>query len=370
MSQGIVSAKIGPGEAKYVKLSFNITHPGRIAAFGVYATPALSDFTMPRPRKISFEEESATFALITFNFSDLHARARGLYVSSGDAEQANNMIDDQPATSYEFASGDPAPTAVIDLGRERNLTRFSAIYAAQPGSFEFYVLPSLPLGDGTALGRATGGEYRIGRRAPDIPYDQRKDVRGVEAGRFGCQHWRGPGFSRFSGDGRSLCHAQVASGRSRERPFPSRRWRHSARRNVPAAPPTRLKATSELMARKQSMGRAFSITRTFRRRVRPSRRQRVPRLNSRACRLSLSFRRFPRSQWCLLRGLPRLSTRQASDHLTNFDCEGPSAGVKTSVGGFRAFGLRRAKPRRMFLRNAPTGRAAIPPQRGQGTTRG
>ena len=150
MSRGIVSAKIGPGEAKYVKLSFNITHPGRIAAFGVYATPALSDFTMPRPRKISFEEESATFALITFNFSDLHARARGLYVSSGDAEQANNMIDDQPATSYEFASGDPAPTAVIDLGRERTLTRLSAIYAAQPGSFEFYVLPSLPLGDGTA----------------------------------------------------------------------------------------------------------------------------------------------------------------------------------------------------------------------------
>jgi hypothetical protein len=150
MPQGVVLAKIGPGEAKYVKLSFNISRPGRIAAFGAYATPALSDFTMPRPRKVSFEEESATFALITFNFSDLHVRARGLYVSSGDAEQANNMIDDQPATSYEFASGDPAPTAVIDLGRERTLTRLSAIYAAQPGSFEFYVLPSLPLGDAAA----------------------------------------------------------------------------------------------------------------------------------------------------------------------------------------------------------------------------
>ena len=150
MSQGAVSTKIGPGEAKYVKLSFNITRPGRIAAFGVYATPALSDFTMPRPRKVSFEDESATFALISFNFSDLHVRARGLYVSSGDAEQANNMIDDQPATSYRFASGDAAPTAVIDLGRERALTRLSAIYAAQPGSVDFYVLPSLPLGDGAA----------------------------------------------------------------------------------------------------------------------------------------------------------------------------------------------------------------------------
>ncbi len=150
MSQGAVSTKIGPGEAKYVKLDLKISHPGRIAAFGVYATPALSDFTMPRPRKVSFEDESATFALISSNLSDLHARARSLYVSSGDAAQANNMIDDQPATSYKFAPGDAAPTAVIDLGRERSLTRLSAIYAAQPGSVNFYVLPSLPLGDSAA----------------------------------------------------------------------------------------------------------------------------------------------------------------------------------------------------------------------------
>jgi hypothetical protein len=150
MSQGAVSIKIGPGEAKYVQLNLKITRPGRIAAFGVYATPALSDFTMPRPRKVSFENESATFALISSNLSDLHAKARGLYVSSGDAAQANNMIDDQPATSFNFSAGDPAPTAVIDLGRERSLTRLSATYAAQPGSVDFYVLPNLPLQDGAA----------------------------------------------------------------------------------------------------------------------------------------------------------------------------------------------------------------------------
>ena len=146
MSQGAVAVKIGPGEAKYVKLSFNVTHPGRIAAFGVYATPALSDFTMPRPRKVSFEENSASFALINFNFSDVHAKARGLYVSSGDVAQINSMIDDQPATAYQFANDDTEPTVVIDLGRERNLSRLSAIYASQPGSVDFYVLRSLPVG--------------------------------------------------------------------------------------------------------------------------------------------------------------------------------------------------------------------------------
>jgi hypothetical protein len=146
MSDGAISTRIGPGEAKYVKVTFKITKPGRIAAFGVYATPALSDFTMPRPRKVSFEESSTGFALINFNFSDLHARARGLYASSGDLEQVNHLIDDQPATSYKFAAGDAAPTVIVDLGRERNLSRLAAIYASQAGSVDFYVLRTLPLG--------------------------------------------------------------------------------------------------------------------------------------------------------------------------------------------------------------------------------
>jgi hypothetical protein len=172
LSPGAVAAKIGPSEAKYVKLNFNITHPGRIAAFGVYATPAISDFTMPRPRKVSFEENSVNFALINFNFSDLHARARGLYVSSGDVTQVNNMIDDQPATTYKFAIGDAAPTAVIDLGRERNLSRLSAIYASQSGTVDFYVLRSLPVAtpnEGTQSDEASVQQVANVGQAADLP---------------------------------------------------------------------------------------------------------------------------------------------------------------------------------------------------------
>ncbi len=156
MTDGPVTAKVGPGEAKYVRLTFDITAPGRIAAFGVYATPAVSDFTMPRPRKVSFENESASFAQINYNFTDLHVRARALYASSGDLEQANKMIDDQPGSVYRFAPDDTAPTAVIDLGRERVLSRISAIYAAQPGSVDFYVLSNLPV-DKPANTGATDG---------------------------------------------------------------------------------------------------------------------------------------------------------------------------------------------------------------------
>jgi hypothetical protein len=141
-----VKAKIGPAEAKYVRLTFDVTQSGHIAGLGVYsAAAAVSDFTMPRSRK------SANIALVGYNVTDLHAKARALYVSSGDdLKQANNMIDDQPATSYNFAANDATPTAVVDLGKPTALRRISAVYSSRQGSVDFYVLQSLPSGEMTS----------------------------------------------------------------------------------------------------------------------------------------------------------------------------------------------------------------------------
>jgi hypothetical protein len=119
---------------------------------------------MPRPRKISFAETSPSFALINFSLSDLHMRARGLYASSGDLEQISNMIDDQASTAYEFAAADPAPTALIDLGRERSVGRISAIFAEQPGAIEFYVLKDLP-NDGENEGSDVRPIANVGQNA-------------------------------------------------------------------------------------------------------------------------------------------------------------------------------------------------------------
>jgi len=146
LTPGAVKAKIGPSEAKYVKLTFNVSQPGRIAVFGVYSTPAVSDFTMPRPRKVSFDNKSESFALITSNLTDVHAKARTLYVSSGnELKDANNMIDDQPATSYNFAGNDANPIAIIDLGKVCTLQRLSASYSPRKGNVDFYVLKTLPI---------------------------------------------------------------------------------------------------------------------------------------------------------------------------------------------------------------------------------
>jgi hypothetical protein len=146
LSPEAVRARIGPTDAKYVKVTFHVTEPGRIAGFGVYSTAAVSDFTMPRQRRVNLQGEPESAALIADNLSDVHDRARALYVSSGsDLKRANHMIDDQPGTVYTFAAGDTNPVAVIDLGRVCDVRRISTLYSPRKGTVDFFVLKTLPV---------------------------------------------------------------------------------------------------------------------------------------------------------------------------------------------------------------------------------
>ncbi len=146
------------GEAKYLRLTFNMAEPGRIAGFGVYANPQISDFTTPRAHKFAVQDKSDSFALISYNYGDVHAKARALYVSSGaDTKLANNMIDDQPTTTYAFAADDVTPTAVIDLGQSCNLRRLSVVYSPRPGHMDFYVLQALPAAQNSEAAPAADG---------------------------------------------------------------------------------------------------------------------------------------------------------------------------------------------------------------------
>ena len=152
LTPDVTQAKVGPAEAKYVRLTFDISERGQIAAFGIYSTPALSAFTMPRTRNVSADDKSEAFGLISYNLTDLHARSRAIYVSSGDdVTQANNMIDGQPASSYRFSSEDGTPATVIDLGKATTLRRICALYAPRHVAVDFYVLQSLPAAQGPNL---------------------------------------------------------------------------------------------------------------------------------------------------------------------------------------------------------------------------
>ena len=171
-----LKVKVGPSEAKYLRLTFDVNEPGRIADIGVYSTSTIAAFTMPRVPK------AENVGMVDYNLTNLHARARAVYVSSGaDVKQANNMIDDQPGTVYNFAPPDAAPTAVVDLGKVTKLKRISALYSPGHGTLDFYVSQSLPggaqakslqLDDATLssmqrVGSASGNE--TGRAAIDFP---------------------------------------------------------------------------------------------------------------------------------------------------------------------------------------------------------
>ena len=143
LSSGLISARIGPAEAKYVRLTFNVGTPGRIGNLGVYSAVAVSDFTMPRARKIGANKAADDIA--SYNLADLHAKARTVFVSSGDdLKLAQNMIDGQPGTAYAFAANDAAPAAMIDLGRSMNVNRISTFSTPGSAVVTFYVLSALP----------------------------------------------------------------------------------------------------------------------------------------------------------------------------------------------------------------------------------
>lgn len=146
MEGDTLKVKIGPSEAKYVKLTFDISKPGRVSSLGVYSAPSVATFTMPRARKQGPEDASDSLALISFNLTDVHAKSRALYVSSGDdVRNANNMIDDQAATTYSFGPNDTNPTAIIDLGKIASLRRISTVYSSRQGNVDFFVAQTLPV---------------------------------------------------------------------------------------------------------------------------------------------------------------------------------------------------------------------------------
>ena len=145
LSSGLISSRLGPAEAKYVRLTFNVSNPGRIGNLGVYSAAAVSDFTMPRTRKIVAGTSAEAVAKANYNLADLHAKARTIFVSSGDdLKLAHNMIDGQPGTAYVFAANDAAPAAIIDLGRSAPVNRISTFSTPGSAVVTFYVLGALP----------------------------------------------------------------------------------------------------------------------------------------------------------------------------------------------------------------------------------
>jgi len=146
VSNGLMTSRVGPIEAKYVRLIFDVRTAGRVGNLGIYSAAPVSDFTTPRPWKIAADKTAGDAPKI--NFADLHEHARIIFVSSGrDLSLANNMIDGQAGSAYAFAPNDTAPATIIDLGQVLPVKRISTFSNSGSASATFYVFDTLPGGN-------------------------------------------------------------------------------------------------------------------------------------------------------------------------------------------------------------------------------
>ena len=143
-------------EAKYIRVTFRVDHEGTIAGIGLYGRKTLESFSQQRPRGTE-QTTNVAYTLPTgraydglhYNFANLYARARVVYVSSGSLSLAQRTIDDDPATGFEFAVDDRRPTIVLQLAESQRLRRISAVYEMQAGQLEVFLLDRIP-GDTSA----------------------------------------------------------------------------------------------------------------------------------------------------------------------------------------------------------------------------
>jgi hypothetical protein len=151
-SKRLFDLSLAGTEARYVKISFHVTQGGLIAGLGLYGEQSLQKFAARQRGAIRVTNSAATRRLedmLNFNFANLYARARIVFISSGPDEYANRMIDDDVITAFQFAPTDPHPTVIVELADRERLHRVSAVYKMEKGRLDVFLLQDLgtPPGD-------------------------------------------------------------------------------------------------------------------------------------------------------------------------------------------------------------------------------
>lgn len=118
-------------EAKYVRLSFHVENAGHIAGLKVHGTETPEKFAL-QERQVLRLAKPVTFDRgndnLTFGLTDLEARSRIVYISSGLSNFSTRMIDGNPKSTFRFSPTDPHPTVVVELSAEERSHRVTVLY--------------------------------------------------------------------------------------------------------------------------------------------------------------------------------------------------------------------------------------------------
>ncbi len=135
----VVTCELGTAEARYVRITLNLPKAGRIDTLGLFGNTTVASPGAERSRQVGGR---AFVGYEQVDSGNVAAQARVTKVSSGGTpEEADRMLDGNLRTSHTFAVSDQRPTAIIDLGTNRTLTRASLAFRAGPGRLDFYLKP-------------------------------------------------------------------------------------------------------------------------------------------------------------------------------------------------------------------------------------
>lgn len=136
----VVSCELGTAEVRYVRVSFQLSKAGRIDTLGLFGEAIKAQLVAERSRQVG-GRYFVGYETLDYGNVAAHARVAKTSSGGGTGEAADRMIDGSLRTGYRFEVSDRRPTAVIDLGSNRSLTRVSVAFHAGPGRLEFYLTP-------------------------------------------------------------------------------------------------------------------------------------------------------------------------------------------------------------------------------------
>ncbi len=132
-------------ETRYILVRFNIDSAGTIGNFGATGPLKITQAEFNIGKGESEEDViQAQSPVIDYDFASGYTGTRIAYVSGGPLEEINNLIDEDPTTTYGFPSTEEC-VIIVDLRKETQMRTFVTNYRSEvPGLVQVYMVDQLP----------------------------------------------------------------------------------------------------------------------------------------------------------------------------------------------------------------------------------
>ncbi len=141
----IPSVSFAEVETRYILVRFKIDSAGTIGNFGATGPLKITQAKFNIGKGESEEDViQAQSPLIDYDFASGYTGTRIAYVSGGPLEDINNLIDEDPTTTYSFPRTEEC-VVIVDMRKETQMRTFVANYRSETsGLVQIYMVDHLP----------------------------------------------------------------------------------------------------------------------------------------------------------------------------------------------------------------------------------